>query len=282
MECRIGDISIHYEAMGEGRPVVLLHGFSPDYRLMAGCMEPVFRERENYRRIYIDLPGMGRSGSSDRIANSDHMLDVVLEAIDSILPRENYLLAGESYGGYLSRGILHRSASRVDGLMLICPVIGPRQEGEDPKEPVAVVRDEALLGRLTEDEAKWFADYSAVLTEDVYSRYREEIVPGVQLADSAFLEKIRRNGYYFTFDPAGEDFRFEKPALFLMGRQDAVVGYQNAWGIYRNFPRATLAVLDRAAHNLQIEQPGLFRTLVSEWLDRVEEFSAESPKKRRV
>lgn len=35
-----------------------------------------------------------------------------------------------------------------------------------------------------------------------------------------------------------------------------------------NYPRATLAVLDTAGHNLQIEQPELFESLVGEWIRR--------------
>ena len=38
-----------------------------------------------------------------------------------------------------------------------------------------------------------------------------------------------------------------------------------------NYPRGTFAVLDRAGHNLQIEQETGFNALVNEWLDRVEE-----------
>jgi pimeloyl-ACP methyl ester carboxylesterase len=41
--------------------------------------------------------------------------------------------------------------------------------------------------------------------------------------------------------------------------------------LLENFPRATFAVLDRAGHNLQIEQQLLFNSLINEWLDRVEE-----------
>jgi hypothetical protein len=37
-----------------------------------------------------------------------------------------------------------------------------------------------------------------------------------------------------------------------------------------DFPRATLAVLDAAGHNLQIEQERLFQTLLGDWLDRVQ------------
>ncbi len=49
------------------------------------------------------------------------------------------------------------------------------------------------------------------------------------------------------------------------------MGYKDAWDILDNYPRGTLAVLDRAGHNLQLEQVELFNCLVNEWLDRVEE-----------
>ena len=69
-------------------------------------------------------------------------------------------------------------------------------------------------------------------------------------------------------DPA---ISFDKPALFLLGRQDSHVGYQDAIQILEGYPRATLAVLDRAGHALGVEQEGLFHALINEWLDRVEE-----------
>jgi pimeloyl-ACP methyl ester carboxylesterase len=50
-----------------------------------------------------------------------------------------------------------------------------------------------------------------------------------------------------------------------------MVGYRDAWEILENYPRSTFAVLDRAGHNLQIEQETLFNALVNGWLDRVEE-----------
>ena len=59
--------------------------------------------------------------------------------------------------------------------------------------------------------------------------------------------------------------------MILVGRQDAAVGYRDAWEVLEDYPRGTFAVLDRAGHNLQIEQETLFNALVNEWLDRVEE-----------
>ncbi len=38
MECKIQNISINYEIIGDGKPIVMLHGYSLDHRLMTGCM----------------------------------------------------------------------------------------------------------------------------------------------------------------------------------------------------------------------------------------------------
>ncbi|WP_369703956.1 alpha/beta fold hydrolase [Clostridium moutaii] len=69
-----------------------------------------------YKRIYIDLPGMGKTKAEDWIINSDVMLDIVIDFIEKIISNESFLLAGESYGGYLSRGIVYKIANRVNGL----------------------------------------------------------------------------------------------------------------------------------------------------------------------
>jgi hypothetical protein len=57
----------------------------------------------------------------------------------------------------------------------------------------------------------------------------------------------------------------------VAGRQDATVGYAGPWRLLEHYPRATVAVLDRAGHALPHEQPGLLAALLAEWLDRVAE-----------
>ena len=105
---------------------------------------------------------------------------------------------------------------------------------------------------------------------ETWRRFRDEIQPGLKVADYDFLNGLRERGYDFSFAVDVPDRRFEKPTLMLLGRQDSSVGYKDAWNILENYPRATFAVLDKAGHNLQIEQPGLFEALVKEWLERVE------------
>jgi pimeloyl-ACP methyl ester carboxylesterase len=64
---------------------------------------------------------------------------------------------------------------------------------------------------------------------------------------------------------------FAAPALILCGRQDAIVGYRDAWPVIEDYPpHATFAVLDWGGHIVAPARPDLFRTLVVDWLDRIE------------
>ena len=271
MECKIRNIVISYEIIGEGKPIILLHGYAFDHRVMIGCMEPILSESNHYKRVYMDLPGMGKSESSDWITNSDSMLTIVIDFINDIIPNENFLLAGESYGGYLSRGIIYHMADRVEGALFICPVIiADNNKRNLPKHKV-LVKDTKLLSEISQEEASDFNQTAVVQSEITFERYQNEIISGFQMADHTFLNCLKENGYEFSINVDKVNQIFDKPALFLLGRQDSSVGYKDAWNILDNFSRATFAVLDLAGHNLQIEQEALFNSFVKEWLNRVEE-----------
>jgi pimeloyl-ACP methyl ester carboxylesterase len=273
MECTVKNLKIHYESIGQGQPILMIHGYHVDYRLMSGCMEPIFQQTHGYRRIYVDLPGMGKTKSAPWIVNSDVMLDILAAFIDEVIPGERFLLAGESYGGYLARGIIWRMAERVAGLMLLCPAIEADYNKRTLPPKVVLKKDESLLARLTPSEAEEFEDVNVVQTQEVWERFRDEILSGIRLADKPFLDWFRENGYAFTFDVDKLQKPYPYPALILLGRQDTSVGYRDALSILENYPRASYVILDMAGHNLQIEQAGLFRALTMEWLDRVQDCS---------
>lgn len=272
MECKMKNITINYEVIGNGKPIIMIHGYHVDHRLMTGCMEPVFNNRDRYKRIYIDLPGMGKTKSENWIINSDVMLDIVIGFIEKIIPNENFLLAGESYGGYLARGIVNRIANRVDGLLLLCPSIIADIKKRNIPSHIILKRDDKLLSQLKPSDAEGFTSIQVVQSKSIWDRYRDEILSGIKLADNNFLHNLQKNGYGFSFDVDDLEKKFNKPTLMLLGRQDSRVGYKDAWSILDNYPRATFAVLDRAGHNLQIEQEELFNSLINEWLLRVVEF----------
>jgi len=105
MEYMVNDLPIYYEVHGKGKPVLCLHGFTEDHRSMTGCLEPFFQDIEGYRRIYLDMPGMGKTPARDWIKNADMMLDVLKQFIKGVIGDEGFLLVGTSYGGYMSLGL---------------------------------------------------------------------------------------------------------------------------------------------------------------------------------
>ncbi|MFH1852243.1 MAG: alpha/beta hydrolase [Candidatus Neomarinimicrobiota bacterium] len=280
MECLIRGIPVYYQIFGSGRPVLMIHGFGPDHRLMAGCLEPVFCEHPGWRRVYFDLPGMGRTPAGDQIVDSDRMLEIVLEFIDTVLPGEKFTLAGESYGGYLARAVLKARFDQVAGLLLLCPLIIPEQQRRQLPPAQVLVRDRHFLERLSREQQEAFDTFAVVQTETTWQRSEDEVMVGLNAADMAFLERLQLHGYPLTGAVDELPSLYQRPALFLLGRQDWIVGYRDIWPLLEDYPRATLAILDQAGHNLQIEQAELFNSLTGEWLERVAaEMSADSVEK---
>ena len=114
-------MALHHVSYGDGVPVLALHGWTPDHRLMTGCLEPIFAELPGYRRLYPDLPGMGESPAGD-IDSSDGILAAVRAFIDEQIGTEPFIVIGESYGGYLARGLVAERPEQILGLGLVCPV----------------------------------------------------------------------------------------------------------------------------------------------------------------
>ena len=273
MECQLENVKVNYEVFGTGHPIVLLHAGMTDHRQMTGCMEPCFTKREGWKRIYPDLPGMGKTSGHEWITNSGEMVEVICEFIDAVIPSEAFVLGGYSYGAYLVRGVLQRKLGQVDGLMLICPVaIANSAERTKPPQEI-LVKDPELISKLSPDDREFFEIFSAIQSQRIWERTRNEVIERFALLDEPFFSRLQSEGYAFSFDVDESISQFLKPTLIVVGRQDFIVGYWDAWNLIEQYPRATYAVLDRAGHNLPIEQEELFNLLVGEWLDRVEESS---------
>lgn len=273
MICKIKNCPIYYEIIGEGYPIIMLHGFMPDHRLMKGCMEPVFKYRNNYRRIYFDLPGMGKTPGPNWLKSSDEMLNIVLEFIDNIIPNKKFIIASESYGSYLARGLILKRPNLIEGVLFICPLIVPLPEKREvPKEFSVVVKDKELISSLSPSDAEELEESLVIQNREVWKRFKDEVLPGIKIADNDFLERIYPLSYSFSFEVDKLVKTCDKPTLFLLGRQDSTVGYRDAWKIIENYPQATFAIIDQAGHNLHIEKEKIFISLVNEWLERVENY----------
>ena len=82
MECEINEATLHYVEHGRGMPVVALHGAGVDHREIEAGIEAVVL-RAGYRRIYPDLPLMGRS-TTDGLSCNDDVVRLVGDFIDHL------------------------------------------------------------------------------------------------------------------------------------------------------------------------------------------------------
>jgi pimeloyl-ACP methyl ester carboxylesterase len=274
VEAMVNGIPVHYAEHGTGTPVLALHGGNVDHREIMGALAPLFAARPGYRRLYPDLPGMGRTPAPETIDSTDAVLDTLLGLVDTVIGTETFLVVGHSFGGYLARAIANRRPRQVAGLALICPLLG--EQGGEVELPEHVVLHAAgdldPNGALGPELAAEFRDYLVVQTPETLRRFQETVAPGVAIADQVALERMAARWRLSTAPEEGPPYT--SPTLILAGHQDATVGYAGVWRLLEHYPRATFAVLDRAGHGLVHEQVGLVTALMAEWLDRVREDAA--------
>ena len=180
MECMIGDLPVHYVEQGEGLPVLALHGAGVDHREVMGCLDPVLAARTGIRRLYPDLPGMGRTPAPDTIRGADDVLDVLLGFLDRVVGQQPLLVAGHSAGGYYAQAIAGRRPQQVRGLALLCPLLTGIHD-----VPEHEVRQDA--GAVGSAE---FRSYFTVQTAQMLERYERDVEPGARLADQEALARI--------------------------------------------------------------------------------------------
>jgi pimeloyl-ACP methyl ester carboxylesterase len=275
MKCELEGITVYYESFGEGRPIIMLHGWGLNLRSMLSDMEPLFKDRKGWRRIYLDLPGHGKTPGKDWITNQDKILDILLDFIDHVIPGQRFVVAGASAGAYVARGIVYRKSKSLDGVLLVVPAIVADDTKRKVPSHVTLVKNPALMAELEPEEAEMLNQLAVVQSRKWIEAWRAVAPAADELGDPGFRDKIRENpeNYAFTFDVDAVSEPCTAPSLILTGRQDGFVGYRDAWEILENYPRATFVVLDRAGHGLYIEQEELFHALFNEWLDRIEEYA---------
>jgi pimeloyl-ACP methyl ester carboxylesterase len=277
--CALDGIDVAYEEFGHGRPLLFLHGWTLDHACEVADFEPVFAGRPGWRRIYLDMPGHGHTPGAQRVRDMDGILQVILEFADSLFPGQRFAVAGTSAGALPARGIVYRRPEQVCGLLIRIPLIVADDARRSLPEPAVLVKDEAFMASLTGEDREMYGDIlvqRAAFLEPLKEYDERYIAPALTLADESFCGAIRQDPAYYglSFDVDDLPQPFEGPSLILAGRQDTTVGYRDAWSIIESYPRATFVVLDRSGHGAIGQQAELFKLLVHDWLDRVEEAEA--------
>lgn len=117
MNIKIQDINTNYIVKGEGKNILLLHGWGSKLDLFGTIIENLSKNNKVYA---IDLPGFGGTDEPKEAWNVDRYVDFVIEFIEKMNIKELSIL-GHSFGGRVIIKLVNRQNLnfKVDKLVLV-------------------------------------------------------------------------------------------------------------------------------------------------------------------
>ena len=232
---------LHVEVVGNGPPLVLLHGWAMHGGIFAPLVE---RLRDRCTLHVVDLPGHGNSRDCD----VPLQLQSCVDAVAAVVPAAPW--CGWSLGGLIALHAAATRPARVPALAMLCA--SPRfVRGDDWKYGVS---------------AEIFRDFAAGLRSD-YRGTLDRFVALEAFGSEHAKEEIRtlRDGLFERCEPAASvlaeglelletsDLRdalpgLQVPSLWLAGRRDRLVDPRAMRDAAELAPGSTLHVVEHAGH----------------------------------
>lgn len=262
--------TVAYLDIGQGPPVILIHGFSGSMWQWERQILPL---SQTYRVIIPDLIGHGLSDKPDIDYTADELVQSFIGFLDA-LHLDHAILVGNSMGGGVAIGTALTIPSRIDHLVLIAPMPPAVRERlaspllrrgiNTPSPEWLASAGNWLFGRgLTEVVLKELVYDHTRLTPLVIERaYLNRSRPG---AIPPLLRLIKslptwENGF------ATQISRISHPTLLLWGMEDRVFLPKVGSDLQQLIPGAQLKLIPNAGHIPQWEQPDVVNVQIRSFL----------------
>lgn len=237
---------LHVTEMGDGPPVMLVHGLFGQGRNWGAI------QRELARRFRVLAPDLRNHGDSPRAAGMSHA-EMAADLAETLRARgaAGAAVVGHSLGGKAAMALALRHPALVG--KLVVADIAPRRYPPALRGHVAAMRALPLAPGLTRQEAD--AALAPAIPE---AGVRGFLLQSLELAGEAPRWKLGLAGIAAAmgeiegWDEAG---RFEGDTLVISGGRSAYVAGEDRALFLRLFPRARFAVLPEAGHWLHADDP---------------------------
>jgi pimeloyl-ACP methyl ester carboxylesterase len=263
---------MHYHDVGEGEPVVFIHGSGPGVSGWANFEGnlPAFSSR--YRCLVPDLPGFGGSE-----ANGEHPVAQGHEAIVRFLDAlgiDKAAVIGNSLGGGVGSKLAAAYPDRVTKLVTIGG-IGINLLSPAPSEGIKLLVsfvEDPTRERLVEWMESMVFDPAILTDELIDGRLAQATRPEIaaeakKMYSRAGLPMIRQSlnglGASTTIEHLA---RIQAPTLLLWGRDDRVSPLDMALVPLRLVPKCELHVFYNCGHWVMIERREEFERTVLAFL----------------
>jgi proline iminopeptidase len=277
-----GNARLHFRDIGEGPPIVVLHGgpdFNYDYLLPElDCLA------ERFRLVYYDQRGRGRSAAG--VQPDDVTIESEVDDLDEVrryFGLESMAVLGHSWGGLLAMEYASRHPERLTHLILLNTAPASHDDAEAFRQHLRRIRPagdiEAMqsiaataafrAGDLEVESEYYRIHYRPTLhtpgqLDRLIPRLRANFTPEQVLAARAIEHRL----YDQTWSSPGYDLlpalrRLAAPTLVLHGQNDFVPGGLAAH-IAEAIPRARLVLVPQCGHFAYLEAPAAVMQHVGE------------------
>ena len=260
IQMNFGDYHYGVTVVGDGKPLVCLHGFSESGTTWDGI------HADGYRMIRIDLIGHGTSSRPTEVGAytiSQMLLDI--HRIVYALAGESYALLGYSMGARIALLYALQYPLEVTKLILESGSVGIEGTVERSERREA---DVALGKRIREQTIEWFAETWAKL--DIFkSQYT--LPNAVQNRIQHRRLQNSPHALAFTLEGSGQGVmpyvghrlqELTMPICYISGELDT-----KYTEIGKQYFAHTHHVVLGAGHNVHVEKPCQYMCIVKEFLD---------------
>lgn len=260
-----GPFTTNYHDVGEGPPVLLIHGSGPGVTAFANWRLVMPQLAKSHRVIAPDVVGFGYTSHADGgPPDREQWVEQLTSLLDS-LGIDTVSLVGNSFGGALSLWFATAHPERVERIVLMGSVGAPFEltKGLDKVwgyEP-SVEAMEELLTYFVHDRSLLPAELGEM-------RFRASDKPGAQERWSSLFPAPRQRWIdAFTVDRE-QLAALTNPVLLVHGRDDQVIPLDTSLYLLDAIDDATLHVYPHTGHWVQIERAADFAGLVERFLDQ--------------
>lgn len=254
-----GGIKTNCHDVGDGPPVVLLHGSGPGVTAWANWRLVLPKLATSFRVIAPDIVGFGftdrPAGATYDMAYWTRHVMGVLDALDI----EKCCIVGNSFGGALTLALAVNHPDRIDRIVLMGATglafeITPGLDAVWGYEPSV----ENMRGLV-----EMFAYDPAIATDDLARmRYEASIRPGYQESYASMFPAPRQRHVEAMAQSDDALRAIMHETLIVHGRDDRIIPVETSIRMSHLIPRSQLHVYGQCGHWTQIEQNARFCDLV--------------------
>ena len=239
---------------GSGALILFLHGLGGNRGNWVQQLEFFSRK---FKAAAWDARGYGDSEDYDGPLDFEDFSRDVLRVADWF-EADRFYLVGLSMGGRIARNVALREPGRVAGLVLANT--SPGFDALSPEKVAAFVNERRLL-----DPA---AQARRLISPHAQAGAYEKLVQSLgAVHPGSYLKTLEAS---VTQDRKAPIEQIHVPTLVVTSDADPLYPQDLARDMARRIPGAELAVIERAGHLSNLEQPGQFNQVVLEFLNRQE------------